>query len=524
MRPAGIRSAKSWNFRHTDGVRRGIWLLVLGVVVAAFGAASARAAGSAPSTTPTTTTTDTTTTTVAPSYAALPPSSLPAGCVGAGAAALILPSHSVIALGLRASGLGMSAYPSSSSAFLTFDSSTVSGSACTSAKVTVSSLSLLGGAVSASSVEATSGRGTVTGLAIDGTAVTATPGETLEVDGWAELMLGATIGRVRAPLVLRLLQAHGSLPAGTAIAVAFAASGRSAAKPAAERNAHTGRHGASGATGTGKHSSRSHRTGKQRHGASHGSGRQSRKQTRAERFWSHYQFPAGGLSPAARKDAAVSIALQYLGVPYVWAGARPKTGFDCSGLVQWVFARLGVWLPHNAAAQWHSLDTVWIRPSQLKPGDLVFFKSDGTRKMPGHVGIYIGEGYLIDAPHTGAVVRIDSFSDRWFARQFVGAKRVAGAALSSTAALLSHRPHVARHLLDVDPAAFLPGFLAPISLTPVGGSIGIVAAPTGTSASALRNWAGVGLGGLLLLLLPGAFTYRRRWRVAQDSPSADSPS
>jgi cell wall-associated NlpC family hydrolase len=114
-----------------------------------------------------------------------------------------------------------------------------------------------------------------------------------------------------------------------------------------------------------------------------------------------------------------SIALQYLGVPYVWAGATPS-GFDCSGLVQYVFAQLGVALPHNAAAQWHDPHAVSVPRNDLQPGDLVFFN-----KLD-HVGIYIGYGYFVDAPHTGTDVRIDSLSEGWYAANYDGAKRILG--------------------------------------------------------------------------------------------------
>src|SRR4029077_12734117 len=118
------------------------------------------------------------------------------------------------------------------------------------------------------------------------------------------------------------------------------------------------------------------------------------------------------------------IALQYLGVPYVWAGASPF-GFDCSGLVKYVYAQMGISLPHNAAAQFHSPEAVSVPRSQLQPGDLVFFN------RLDHVGIYIGNGEFIDAPHTGASVRIDSLSEGWYAANYDGAKRIVGASLDS---------------------------------------------------------------------------------------------
>jgi cell wall-associated NlpC family hydrolase len=98
--------------------------------------------------------------------------------------------------------------------------------------------------------------------------------------------------------------------------------------------------------------------------------------------------------------AAASIALGELGVPYVYGGASPS-GFDCSGLVMWVYARLGISLPHYTVAQWNATMPI----SSPAPGDLVFFNGLG------HVGIYIGGGKFVDAPHTGSVVRIDSIAN-----------------------------------------------------------------------------------------------------------------
>jgi cell wall-associated NlpC family hydrolase len=133
-----------------------------------------------------------------------------------------------------------------------------------------------------------------------------------------------------------------------------------------------------------------------------------------------FNFPVGGGFANQPSNAVVSIAFKYLGVPYKWAGAAPASGFDCSGLVQYVYAQLGISLPHNAAAQFDSPNTVSVPENQLQPGDLVFF--DGLD----HVGIYIGGGDFIDAPHTGAFVRIDSLTG-WYAAKYDGAKRIVGA-------------------------------------------------------------------------------------------------
>jgi cell wall-associated NlpC family hydrolase len=112
---------------------------------------------------------------------------------------------------------------------------------------------------------------------------------------------------------------------------------------------------------------------------------------------------------------AVSIAMQYIGVPYVWGGSTPG-GFDCSGLVMYVFAQMGISLPHSTYSQINYGTPVAY--SDLEPGDLVFFDNVG------HVGIYIGGGEFVDAPYTGAYVRVDSMTSGWAISNFSGARRI----------------------------------------------------------------------------------------------------
>jgi cell wall-associated NlpC family hydrolase len=119
-------------------------------------------------------------------------------------------------------------------------------------------------------------------------------------------------------------------------------------------------------------------------------------------------------APPPTHGGVVGIAMHYLGVPYVWGGASPS-GFDCSGFVMYVFAQIGVSLPHSSYAQYGYGSPVSM--SQLQPGDLVFF--DGL----GHVGIYVGGGSFIHAPHTGDVVKISSLTG-WYASTFVGGRRL----------------------------------------------------------------------------------------------------
>jgi peptidoglycan DL-endopeptidase CwlO len=114
------------------------------------------------------------------------------------------------------------------------------------------------------------------------------------------------------------------------------------------------------------------------------------------------------------RDQIALEALEQIGVPYVWGGASPD-GFDCSGLVTWLWARHGYTIPHFAASQFH-MGPVWIQDqAALRPGDLVFF-----HKL-GHVAIYIGNGYVVHAPHTGDFVRIARLSTGWFQDTYVGA-------------------------------------------------------------------------------------------------------
>jgi cell wall-associated NlpC family hydrolase len=122
---------------------------------------------------------------------------------------------------------------------------------------------------------------------------------------------------------------------------------------------------------------------------------------------------------SATGASAVAIAEHYLGVPYRWGGDQPATGFDCSGLTQFVYDQLGVYLPHYAASQFDAYTK--LDPSQLQPGDLVFFepKVDG----PGHVAIYIGNDQIIEAPHTGALIRISSLTGEAAKLGFLGAVR-----------------------------------------------------------------------------------------------------
>jgi cell wall-associated NlpC family hydrolase len=118
---------------------------------------------------------------------------------------------------------------------------------------------------------------------------------------------------------------------------------------------------------------------------------------------------------AALGSRAVDYARRFIGVRYRYGGDSPRTGFDCSGFVRYVYAHLGVALPHSSYAQFDRGRR--IAQGHLRPGDLVFFSGVG------HVGIYVGRGRFIHAPHTGTRVQISSMRGG-YARGFDGARRV----------------------------------------------------------------------------------------------------
>ena len=219
-------------------MRRGVSLFVIVLLGAALAATVARAdtgttttdttttdastITTSTTTTTDTTTTETTTTTASPTYVTLSHSHLPSGCVGAGFAAIEKPNGAVVALGLPDSALGASEYPASHP-YITFDSGTKTSGSCTSDHVSLANLSLFGGAVTAARVAAIGGKGRVIRLELNGSRVTLASGETVAVGSWGLLTRRASGARLSAPLALRLVHRHGSVPAGTTIFVGFAA-------------------------------------------------------------------------------------------------------------------------------------------------------------------------------------------------------------------------------------------------------------------------------------------------------------
>jgi cell wall-associated NlpC family hydrolase len=116
-------------------------------------------------------------------------------------------------------------------------------------------------------------------------------------------------------------------------------------------------------------------------------------------------------------ERAVKIALEAVGVPYRWGGTSPASGFDCSGLVRWAYGRLGVNLPHSSYALYGR--GRYVRGSRMKPGDLVFFSGLG------HVGLYVGHGRIVHAPHSGSRVQVVRLGGPYYGGSLVGARRIA---------------------------------------------------------------------------------------------------
>jgi peptidoglycan DL-endopeptidase CwlO len=114
-------------------------------------------------------------------------------------------------------------------------------------------------------------------------------------------------------------------------------------------------------------------------------------------------YPYMDVQGDSQGDRVVRYALSMLGEPYVWGGASPSVGFDCSGLVVWAYAQIGITLEHFTGDLWN--EVVHIPYSEAQPGDLVFFYADIQ-----HVGIYIGGGMMVDAPTFGQVVQVQPVS------------------------------------------------------------------------------------------------------------------
>ncbi|WP_441251615.1 C40 family peptidase [Kitasatospora sp. McL0602] len=135
-----------------------------------------------------------------------------------------------------------------------------------------------------------------------------------------------------------------------------------------------------------------------------------------------FTAPTASVALSQQSAGAIYFAQKVLGTPYLWGGEglpSQEGRFDCSGLTEQAYASVGITLPRVANDQWYAGQHP--ARSELRPGDLVFFATDlNDPRSIHHVGIYVGGGYMIDAPHTGAVIRYDSIDQK----DYIGATRV----------------------------------------------------------------------------------------------------
>ena len=151
--------------------------------------------------------------------------------------------------------------------------------------------------------------------------------------------------------------------------------------------------------------------------------------------------PATGLisNMQARAADLVIAAMNFVGVPYQRGGNSFESGFDCSGFTRHIFGlTLGLVLPRRVDDQAGAEGLVNVPPSDLRPGDLVFFNT--LKRTFSHVGIYVGDGRFIHAPRSGSEVRIEDMRYAYWTQRFTGARRVADAA----APLASSLPNTTR--------------------------------------------------------------------------------
>ncbi|HZR22284.1 MAG TPA: C40 family peptidase [Vicinamibacterales bacterium] len=130
--------------------------------------------------------------------------------------------------------------------------------------------------------------------------------------------------------------------------------------------------------------------------------------------------PTSGVRGGFDGYALVGTALALRGTPYRNGGTDPKSGFDCSGFTQYVFAQYGIALPRDVHDQFQKGKS--IKPQDVAPGDLIFFAT--TEKGPSHVGIAVGSDEFVHAPSSTGVVRVERLGSSYWAPRFVGAKRV----------------------------------------------------------------------------------------------------
>ena len=134
-----------------------------------------------------------------------------------------------------------------------------------------------------------------------------------------------------------------------------------------------------------------------------------------------YQQPSTAFNPAA--DEVLFRAIGLVGTPYVWGGNTPSSGFDCSGLIGFVYQEVaGIRLPRTTQQMLH-MPGQQVSRNQLQSGDIIFFATAGRGRVS-HAGIYVGEGRFVHAPSSGGTVRLDSVNAAYWNKAYLQAKRV----------------------------------------------------------------------------------------------------
>ena len=539
-------------------MRYGVWLLVLALGAAGLGAASAYAAGTTTTTTTTattsTTTTETTTTGTTtpapppPTYSRLTPSYLPAGCVGAGAAAIAEPGRPVLTLDTPATSRGPSSYPTKAP-IVRFRYSTASGSACKSAHVALGSVALFGGVLTATNIAATNGKGMASGVRIYGSPVALRAGHPVRIGGWGEVTLQKTVGRLTAPLVVQLLAAHHSLPAGTTIAFAFGASPQVVHKSKPTHHASGGTHqtGATSQNGPGKKHRKHKKKVNQPLTAVPGLGYKP----------SHYVFPVdGGASyvdtyGANRNDIYDGWhhgddLFAPLGTPVVAVskGTLSLVGWNkLGGWRLWLTDKKGnsFYYAHLAGyARWilthHHVQAGQVVGFLGRTGDAFTTTPHLHFEIHPHQPLYVGLGY-------DGAVDPTTYLQKWRVEHVPADEIPQPARLKAPvgtprqeAAVVWHELLVARHLLSASGTSATGSTTGsasseqpfphhPLSLQALGSApiaaVQPASAPVSTSESDIPLLVGGPVGGVLALsaIAAGAFTLRRRRRTETEASS-----
>lgn len=176
-------------------------------------------------------------------------------------------------------------------------------------------------------------------------------------------------------------------------------------------------------------------------------------------------------------------AMGLVGVPYQWGGNTPTTGFDCSGLVRYVVARAADIILPRTTGQMSKMGES-VSPSEIAPGDLIFFNTDGGRPYS-HVGIYVGDYRFVNAPSTGGTVRIDYVTNPYWAKHFDGIRRVAGlntTPILNTAPIID-TPDTPQPILPSPPSIMPQRALASVS----GGQNGLAESATNPAPAAAAS-------------------------------------